>query len=281
MRAHPYLSVKEQCPQRTCLLQIFYEQHELQGIKCRSLGYSWCNDVNICIIFRSTLLEVTDNQKRWLVFGIALHKVLVTQICPFVEQEVQKEYGKLQTSHRIHTQSVSAPLEKWHRPLRYENINGNDALPRLPDGNYDYSSFKYQVSSHVDFAKLYVENHMAKFDAFDERCSASVVLVLLGNVPIFPYDVQSAAGAVRKARNAWGHCEFSDWSLENYKRRFSDMIKLVKALHLLPAIERNLLSELRDWETKGTCLVSIITFFFNTALSQKYFMKGSRHKDFH
>ncbi|KAL9974418.1 hypothetical protein ACROYT_G011445 [Oculina patagonica] len=203
---------------------------------------------------RSTLLEVTDNQKRWLVFGIALHKVLVTQIRPFVEPEVQKEYGKLQTSHRIHTQSVSALLEKWHRPLRYENINGNDALPRLPDGNYDYSSFKYQVSSHVDFAKLYVENYMAKFDAFDERCSASVVLVLLGNVPVFPNDVQSAAGAVRKARNAWGHCEFSDWSLENYKRRFSDMIRLVKALHLLPAIERNLLSELRDWKTKGTML---------------------------
>lgn len=39
----------------------------------------------------STLHNVTENQKRWLVFGIALSKVLVSQIRPFVETEIQKE----------------------------------------------------------------------------------------------------------------------------------------------------------------------------------------------
>ena len=136
-------------------------------------------------IFRSTLHGVTDNEKRWLVFGIALNKVLVPEICPFVEPEVQKEYGNLQTSHSIHTQSTSGRLKNWPTFLKYENINGNDAFPKLPGGRYDYPRFDCRVTSHVDFAKLYVENHMAKFNAFDEHCDASAVLALLGKVPVF------------------------------------------------------------------------------------------------
>ena len=211
------------------------------------------------MFFRSTLHGVTDNQKRWLVFGIALGKVLVNQIRPFVEKEVQKEYGNLQTNHSIHTQSTSGRLKKWLPTfLKYENINGNDAYPKLPNGKYDYSKFDCRVTSHVDFAKLYVENHMAKFNAFDEHCDASAILILLCKVPVFSHAVQSAAGDVRQARNAWAHCVFSDWDPVNYQQSFNEMEKLVKELGLLPNIERNLLDELKDWETKGTCLISIL-----------------------
>ncbi|KAM7451238.1 hypothetical protein ABFA07_001282 [Porites harrisoni] len=38
----------------------------------------------------SSHLGVTDNQKRWLVAGIALNKILVPQIRPFLEQEGNK-----------------------------------------------------------------------------------------------------------------------------------------------------------------------------------------------
>ena len=38
------------------------------------------------------------------------------------------------------------------------------------------------MTSHVDFAKLYVENFMAKFNAFDEHCDASAVLTLCSSV---------------------------------------------------------------------------------------------------
>ena len=206
---------------------------------------------------------MTDNQKRWLVFGIALNKVLVTQIRPFVEQEVQKEYSNLQTSHNIHTQSTSGRLKSWPTFLKYENINGNDAYPRLPGGRLDYSKFDCRVTSHVDFAKLYLENHMARFNAFDEHCDASAILILLGKVPVFSHAVQSAAGDVRQARNAWAHCVFSDWDPVNYQQHFYKMEKLVKELGLLSTIERNLLGELKDWETKGMCLISIVTFFLN------------------
>ena len=135
----------------------------------------------INFFFRSTLHGVTDDHKRWLVFGIALNKVLVSQIRSFAEREVQREYDNLQTSHNIHTQSSAGRLKHWPTLLRYENINGNSAFPRLPGGRHNYSLFNCQVASHVDFAKLYLENHMAKFNAFDEHCDASAVVSLLGS----------------------------------------------------------------------------------------------------
>jgi len=202
---------------------------------------------------------VRDNQKRWLVFGITLNNVLVSQIRPFVELEVQREYGNLQTSHIIHTQSSAGRLKNWLTFLKYENINSNDAKPKLPGGRFNYSLFDCQVTSHVDFAKLYVESHMAKFNAFDEHCDASAVLALLGKVPVFPAAIQSAANDVRQARNAWAHCVFSDWDPVSYQLRFSEMETLVKALALPPIIETNLLGELKDWESKGTCFSLSIT----------------------
>lgn len=205
----------------------------------------------------STLHNVTENQKRWLVFGIALSKVLVSQIRPFVETEIQKEYGKLQTSHGIHAQSTSGRLMHWQRPnfLKYENINGNEGLPKLASRKYDYSKFDCKVKSYIDFAKLYVENHMAKFNAFDEHCDASAVLSLLGKVPVFSAIVQSAAGDVRQARNVWAHCVFNEWDALKYQQYFAAMEQLVKALGLPVPHEESLLTELKDWETKGKILV--------------------------
>ncbi|XP_078364809.1 uncharacterized protein LOC144649228 [Oculina patagonica] len=95
---------------------------------------------------------------------------------------------------------------------------------------------------------------MAKFNAFDEHCDASAVLTLLGKVPVFSHAVQSAAGDVRKARNAWAHCVFSDWDPLNFQQRFAEMEQLVKALGLPSADESNLLQELNDWEMKGAIL---------------------------
>ena len=179
-----------------------------------------------------------------------MNHVFAPKLRSFVEQEVQKEYGNLQTRYSIHTQTPSRRLKIWPIPLKYENINGNDALPRLPGGKYDYSKFDCRVTSHVDFAKLYVENHMAKFNAFDERCDASAVLTLLCKVPVFSLAEQSAAG-VRQARNAWVHSVLSDWDPLNFQQRFHEMEQLVKASGLPSADETDLLKELKVWEMEG------------------------------
>ncbi|XP_022783849.1 protein NLRC5-like [Stylophora pistillata] len=203
----------------------------------------------------SSYLVFTDNQRRWLVEGIALNTILIPQIRPFVEQGINTEYNTLKTSHNIHVQSSRTRLKRWPATkfLRYENINGNDARPKLHGGKFHYSLFDCHVNSHVDFARLYVEKHMAKFTAFDDHCDASAVLSLLGGVPVFSA-AASAAGDVRKARNDWAHCVFSKWDPAKFRKCFTEMEQLVKNLALPSVNERELLGELKDWETKGTRL---------------------------
>ena len=154
--------------------------------------------------------------------GIALNKILVPQIRRFVEQEIDKEYNNLKTSHNIHTQSTSGRLQRWppRKILKYENINGNGHHPKLPGGKYNFSLFDCRVLSHIDFAKLYVENFMAKFSAFDDQCDASAVLTLLGGVPVFSTAVQAAAGDVKNVRNDWAHCVFSKWDPVKFQQSF-------------------------------------------------------------
>ena len=199
---------------------------------------------------------MTDNQKRWLVVGIALNKILIPQIRPFVEQEVNKEFNNLKTSHNIHAQTTSGRLQRWppRKFLKYENINGNDAHPKLPGGRYDYSLFDCRVLTHIDFARLYVENFMAKFNAFDEHCDASAVLSLLGGVPVFSAAVQAAAADVRMARNDWAHCVFSKWDQAKFQQSFIEMEDLVRTMALPAANEGKILGELNEWETKGKCI---------------------------
>ena len=135
--------------------------------------------------------------------------------------------------------------------MRYENINGNDELPRLSGGSYDYSKFDFQVTSHVDFAKLYLWNFMAKFNTFDEHCDESALSTLLCQMPVFSQAVQSAAGNVAQAKGAWAQFVLSDWDPSHFQQCFAEMEQLVKALGLPSADERDLLKELKDWEMKG------------------------------
>ena len=193
---------------------------------------------------------MTENQKQWLVAGIALNKILIPQIRPFVEQGIKTEYNNLKASHNIHGQNTSARLRQWRaQVLKYENINRNDTHPKLRSGKLNYSLFDCRVKSHVDFARLYVRNQMAHFTAFDDQCDASVVLTLLGRVPVFSATVQTAAVDVRQARNDWAHCDFTKWDQTSFLRSLTDMKQLVRSMFL--PNEKKILEELEDWETKG------------------------------
>ena len=206
-------------------------------------------------IYRLCHLDVTDNEKRWLVFGIALNKILIPHVRPLVEQEVNKEYNTLKTSHSIDSQSATSRLEKWHKWLKYENINGNDVFPRLRGAKYDYCNFNCQVSTHTDFAKLYLESYMVHFNAFDDHLDASAVLLLLGRVPVFPGTVQVAANSVRNERNDWAHCVFSKWNETKFQDSFAEMEDLVKAMALPSSDEEKIVGELKDWQNKGNCFL--------------------------
>ena len=171
------------------------------------------------------------------------------------------EYKRLKTSHSIHTQTRPGRRVSWvPYILKYENINANHALPRLGKGKCDYSKFDYRVTSHVDFAKLFLENHMAKFNSFDENCEASAILSLLCKVPIFSSAVKKASDDVKTSRNKWAHCVFSDWDPLKFQKRFDEMEKLTKELGLPPADENSILKELNDWKTKGVSLLTFTSF---------------------
>ena len=201
-------------------------------------------------------MNVSDNEKRWVAFGIGLHKVLVPKIRPFVEQEIRKEYQKLKTNHEIHTERYNWP-DEYTATLNYENINRN-YRSKTPDGKYDYSKFDYRVKTHIGFAKLFVENYMAKFNAFDERCDASALFALLGKVPVFSLDVQTAAGNLHLPRNDWAHCKLSEWNQIGFQQSFVKMEQLVKSLVLPSADKSDILRELQDWKNKGNLYLTII-----------------------
>ena len=176
-------------------------------------------------------------------FGLALNEVLVKGIRRHVGKQVKKEYENVKTQKGIDSQSKSGRLKKWSFDLKYKSINGNDELPKGHD-------LDYRVTSHVDFAKLYLEWYMAKFNAFDEHCDASAVLNLLGRVPVFSDSVKQAASDVREARNSWAHPAFGDWDSAKFNKCFDDMVQLVKVLGLSRG--EHVVNELNDWKKKGT-----------------------------
>ena len=200
---------------------------------------------------------MTEDHKRWIVFGIALNHVLVPSIRRKLNQEVSVEYNNLKLSNHIDVQvthSFPAPKYPTGNALNYENINANNTKlkpPHYKKNDYDYSTFDYRVTSYVDFAKLFLQIYMAKFTAFDETCDASAVLNLLERIPIFTPTLQNAANVVREGRNMWGHCNFTEWNEASFTKRFGDLKNLVKELKLSPADEKKAEEVLNDWEKMG------------------------------
>ena len=166
-----------------------------------------------------------------------------SSIRPKLEQVILNEYNDLQLKHGIAGQrSHSLPVLKYPKHnMKYENINGNDKKSRIP--------FDYKITSHVDFAKLFLHNYMAKFNAFNETCDASAVLLLLGRNPVF----HAAANTVREGRNAWAHCNITEWNEANFTKRFDEMKQLVTGVGLSSADGSKILEDLKDWEEKSTC----------------------------
>ena len=211
-------------------------------------------------MLRCILTTLTEDHKRWIVFGIALNHVLVPLIRRKLNQEISVEYNNLKLSNRIDVQERhSFPAPRYPPVLHYENINANNTKLKATHKKkytYDYSKFNYNVKSHVDFAKLFLEIHMAKFTAFDETCDVSAVLNLLEKIrPIFSPALQNAAKVVREGKNAWGHCNFTEWDEASFTKRFGDMENLVKELKLPSADEKKTAEDLNDWGKKGMDLV--------------------------
>ena len=190
----------------------------------------------------------SQEQRRWLVVGIALHHVLTpclrekikNQMTPFY-QHVVRNFGLDKQTHPTVIKTIPGSTLN----LNYESINNNAALHRHPR-HYDYC-----VKDEVSLAKLFMKPFMAQFNAFDISFDSSAALaVLCGALPFT--SVKRLAEDVRsKVRNEWAHCDFTAWTQAHYDTCFDLMEALVTNLLFAPADEARILDELKLWKTQG------------------------------
>ena len=207
---------------------------------------------------------VSDEEKRWLVFGLAMNKVAVAVLRRFVQEGMVKQYASLDMYCRgltipCNLQALTygnVATDPILKHLKFQNINNNLLLHARKKSLYDYG-----VHSAVDLAKLYLPEYLTKFSGFDESLDISAVLRLLGfdnPAPIFSspnplLSIQFAANDVREnVRNKWGHCNFNEWSEVFFNCCFAKLKSLIRSLGLADFTERTTLDQLNDWESKGT-----------------------------
>lgn len=196
------------------------------------------------------MLKAED--KRWVVVGICLSKVLTPAIREVMEQEIRQLYQKLvQPPYNIHSQTSASHL-KYLPPssvrLNYVNINNNTTKP-------SHHSYDYSVKDDVSLAKLFVKPFMSGFTGFDESLDSSAALSILCGAPNFVYHgIDIIAKDVRDdVRNEWGHCKFATWTETYYLNCFQLMENLIKRLNLPAASETKVLEDLQEWRNRGTC----------------------------
>ena len=208
-------------------------------------------------------MMVSDEEKRWLVVGIAMNKVAAPVLRDFIKQGMDTHYANNTCCHGVTTPCALNTLT-YHqvnadpnlKRLKFQNINNN----RNNHGNHK-NLYNYNVSSSVDLAKLFLPDYLAQFSGFDESLDISAILRLLGctnPAPIFlspnpVMSIQLAADDVREnVRNKWGHCNVTDWTEVLFNYCFSKLETLVRSLRLTGGLEKTTLDQLSDWQTKGT-----------------------------
>ena len=204
----------------------------------------------------------SEEEKRWVVVGIAINKILAPVLRDVVKQGMDTHFTNLDTYCSGLTTTCTLGTLTYHqvngdpnlRRLKFQNINNN----LVNHGNH-ISLYNYSVNSSVDLAKLYLrDKHLAEFSAFDESLDMTAILQLLQfnnyhPAAIFSAAIQTSADAVRKdVRNKWGHFDVTEWTEAFFNDCFSKLETLVRSLGLTGGKEKTTLNQLSDWQTKGT-----------------------------
>ena len=196
----------------------------------------------------SPSLGSSQEQRRWLVVGIALHHVLTPCLRDKIKAEMTPFYQHLVRHFGLDKQTYpkflkNIPLSTVN--LNYESINNNDTVKHR--SHYDYC-----VKDEVSLAKLFMKPFTAQFNAFDSSFDSSAVLAVLCGASPFA-SVQLIAENVRlKVRNEWAHCDFTAWTEAHYDTCFDPMEDLVKNLRITTSDQARVLDEeLRLWRTQG------------------------------
>ena len=208
-------------------------------------------------------MMVSNEEKRWIVVGIAMNKVVAPVLRDAVKQGMDTNYTDLDR----YCKHLSPPctLKTLHHGLvqkdpifkqlikNFKNINNNGILCGKHLGKYNFS-----INDPIDLAKVYLQDsHLAQFLAFDESLDLTAILQLLGfknYMPgaLFSPHIQASADDVRKnVRNKWGHVDVTKWTDAQFNDCFDKLKALVTSLGLTACVEKTTLDQMDDWQTKG------------------------------
>ena len=194
--------------------------------------------------------NVSDEERRWVVIGICLNKVLTPALRDVLANEIPKWYQTLLQPPREIDKQTFGKHQKTLPPttlkLNYKSIN-NNAAHKSPRA-YDYT-----VKHPLSLAKLFMKPFMANFTGFDQTMDASAVLsVVCEAQPFFASGAAVIAKKVRSdIRNEWAHCNFSHWTEPNFQAALQSMASLIKKANLTPVHEKKFLDEFDSWKNKG------------------------------
>jgi hypothetical protein len=196
--------------------------------------------------------DITDDQRRWVVIGICLNKLLTPILRNVLGKEIPVWYNSLCLSpNQINKQTYkkhAAKLPPSKQTLNYHNINKNYDNHKLIHNAYDYN-----IKDPESLAKLFVQPFMAKFSGFDQTMDLSAALTVMCEAdPFYTSGAAALANTVRKdVRNEWAHCDFSHWNDVNYVSCIQNIESLVKKLKLSSDDENDFVNELNNWKDKG------------------------------
>ncbi|XP_071149401.1 uncharacterized protein [Mytilus edulis] len=196
--------------------------------------------------------DLDDRRKRWLIVGICLHTIISPILRTYVVPIVTKLCYSLTRRNKIHKQTYGSHLESYapNTQLNYQAINKNTT--KRNKAQYDY-----RVRSAVDLSRLFLKTHMAHFTAFDDSCDSSALLGIIVNIDRFSPVVQANAKEIRSdIRNAWAHCDFTEWTAIKYTDSFQLMKQLISNLKLSNREEKRILAELNRWAMNGQHFLS-------------------------
>ena len=194
--------------------------------------------------------NVSDEERRWVIIGICLNKILTPELRKVLGNEIPKWY---QTLLRAPTEIDKQTFGKHVRnlppstmKLNYDSINNNVV--------HKYAKlYDYAVKDPLSLAKLFVKPFMASFTGFDHTMDTSAVLSVICEAQ--PFITSRAAVLAKKARsdirNEWAHCDFSHWTEPNYQSALNDIESLVKSVGLTTADEKIVLDEIDNWRNNG------------------------------
>ncbi|XP_028408780.1 uncharacterized protein LOC114531345 [Dendronephthya gigantea] len=195
---------------------------------------------------------ISDDERRWVIVGICLNKVLTPLLRDVLGNEIPMWYQSLlPPPHEIDKQ-IFGRHKKNLAPstlkLNYESINNNHTNHKSFVSKYDYA-----VKDAVSLAKLFVKPFMANFSGFDDTMDTSAALSLVAEAQ--PFHASGAGGTAKKirsdVRNEWAHCDFAHWTDVVYQAALKDMETLINQLNLTHEEQKKTLDDLNGWKKKG------------------------------